>query len=173
MRSVITLFFSLIGHLYHQCDSFIILKSSCTCSYCSFSPAFVSGPIEWLREQPAGLGGHHEISGSELLGPGCHCFRYLHCCNAAEPKWGILPLCLPLPCASSLTIHCSDFLAAFPSPSPSPSLTAIAQPDSRTHTSTVLDSPAREKGKNRGKGEGFLHTQAGVESPPLSVISLY
>lgn len=168
MRSVITLFFSLIGHLYHQCDSFIILKSSCTCSHCSFSPAFMSPPIECLREQ---LQQTDWVATMRSVARSCwdQAAIVLGICTAAEPKWGILPL----PCAFSLTIHCSDFLAPFPSPSPSPSLTAIAQPDSRTHTSTVLDSPAREKGKNRGKGEGFLHTQDGVESPPLSVISLY
>lgn len=158
MTSVITLFFlslSLIGHLYHQCDSFIILKSSCTCSHCSFPPAFMSHPIEWLREQLDGLGGHHKISGSELLGPGCHCFRYLHCCSAAEPKWGILPLRLPLPRAFSPTVHCSDFPCTVPL---AVSITLPHSGRSARFTDTHLDSPRqpckRERGEERERG-GF------------------
>lgn len=73
-------------------------------------------------------------------------------------------LCLPLLCAFSLTMRCSDFLAPLPSPSQSPSLTPIAQQNARTYTN------ARHEKKKLLRV--FLHTEAGAESPPLSLSSL-
>lgn len=77
-------------------------------------------------------------------------------------------LCLPLLCAFSLTMRCSDFLAPLPSPSQSPSLTLIAQQHARTYTN------ARQSWKKKKKKllRVFLHTEAGAESPPLSLSSL-
>lgn len=74
-------------------------------------------------------------------------------------------LCLPLLCAFSLTMHCSDFLAPLPSLRLNhPPLTPIAQQNARTYTN------ARQSWGKKMK-RVFLHTQAKAKSPPLSVSS--